>query len=514
MLNHLLEKFRITGRLSEASPLDSLNATHQWVDALQAMHEYEAHQQVVLMLAKFNQSNPPFNEQRLHILGLIEHYGSKLQHGLITQFLKNQAGLKHADKSFWPEITAFYWQLAQAYQRISLSLLHRQKYASSLPTMVLRALHYQGKLIQWRYLRYELPTPEVWGSLHRLYHLAVEQGFADHDIVLKGSAYCSCQEVYARILLLHLMRPVGLSPNEIELAAYWAWKWRDTVQLSQNLDPDLHTHFVGLQDCSPPQSLGSHSTYSTSVYYWSITDTVTKLKDITYDLKQSATQIKLYGVLYTADKYALIQHIRAKLGSRTTSAAADIKNMHDQIHVSWGEKVVVAALANPGSRAPVLASHQAIGHPDENYYRLNINLDAMDSGASSNGLLIVYNEHLTEIPALSVIRWIEKSSQSNLTLGMERIGFMPRVVTFHPVTDAAAPSPFACKSTDREFIAIALTQPCTLISFHAVHWKYLDIRDGDYLYRIRIQAILEQNRNWLRVQFTRLTRSYQPKQPS
>ena len=513
MFDHLFEKFRLTLRWGEASPLDSLNSTHAWVAALQGLPEYEAHREVVAMLEKFNRRKPPFSEQHLHILGVIEHAGSKLQHALIARFLKNQADIHYVDPSYWPEITAFYAQLAESYQRISLTELSPQKYAASLPSMVLRALHYQGKLMQWRYLRYELPASEDWEVLHKLYRLAADRGFSDRSLVLKGSAYCTCQSVFARILLLHLMRPVGLSPQEIELAAYWTWKWRDTVQLSNQLDPERHTHFIAADNNTPPQSLGNAAPSLSAAYYWSVSATIEQLNNISQTLKQSAAaQIKLYGVFHTADKQALIKHILAKLGSRNIGNAEAIVHLPEQIRVSWGEKTVIAELAHSQQRTPTSASHQAIGHPDENHYRLNINPGHAHFKTGSNDLLISYNEQLTEILALSAIRWVEKSSTSELTLGLERIGHMPRLVTFNTVTDGAAPSVLGNTDAEGKFLAIALSRPNALISFRAIQGRYLDMRDGDYIYRIRLQEILEQTRNWVRIQFTLLTRSYQPGQ--
>ena len=510
MLNDLIQKFNVKNRPAKGSPLANLTATHQWVEQLQQLHEYEAHQQVVLLLGEYNRLTTPFNDQQLHMLGVIEQFGSKLQHGLIAQFLKNQADLKYAGKSLWQEIVAFYWQLAQAYQRLTVTKPHQQKYASALPSMVLRALHYQGKLIQWRYLRYELPTPQTWNALHKLYQYAVLQGFSEQSLVLKGSAYCSCEQAYARILLLHLMRPVGLSPSEVELAAYWAWKWRDTLHFRTDFDADRDTHFVALLDNAPPQSLDSHVGASASVRYWSIADTVQQLKVLQASLAQHDATIKLYGVTYTANPNALLKHIHSKLVSSTSHVHNNMTSPSSEVQISCGNKTIVSALANTGSIHRTHATYRAIGHPDEAYYCLDMKANDDGCKTSTNTLLIVYNEQLTKIPALSVVRWIERSSHASITLGMERLGLTPRLVAFHPLSDAIAPSPFLTETASCEFIAIALNQPSTLVSFHAIQRKYLDIRDGDYIYRIRIRAILEQTPHWLRVQFIRLSRSYQP----
>ncbi len=510
MLDRVFKKIHLRLRWGETSPLDNLSSAHTWVAALQGLPEYEAHQEVVAMLRKFNRLKPPYDEQHLHILGLIEHTGSKLQYTLIARFLKNQADIGYTDISLWPEITAFYAQLAESYQRISLGASHPPKYASPLPTMVLRALHYQGKLIQWRYLRYELPGRDDWEKLHKLYRIAIEHRFSDRSLVLKGSAYCTCESVYGRILLLHLMRPVGLNPLETELAAYWTWKWRETVQLSDQLDCERHTHFITIDDNAPPQPLDKTQLPLSSAYYWSVSETVEQLRNAALSLTQSGRQIKLYGVFYTADKEALVKHILARLTSRNTVQPEEIALLPEQVRVSWGDKSVIAELAHNRQQEPIFATYQAIGHPDENHYRLNVTHLHGSLKPGSNDLLLSFNE--TGILALSAIRWIEKSSTSILTLGMEKIGHRPRLVTFNALADSSAPSAFDKTQPDGKFLAIISSEPNILISFRVFPGRYLEMREGDHVYRIRLQEILEQTRNWIRVQFMLLTRSYRPRQ--
>lgn len=511
MLNELFDKFRIKSAPADITPLDSLSATHKWVNQLQQLHEYEAHQHVVILLGAYNRSKAPFDIQRLHILGAIEHFGSKLQHGLITQFLKNHADYKYAGKSLWQEIVAFYWQLAQAYHDLTNATLQHKKSASSaLPTLVLRALHYQGKLIQWRYLRYELPTPQTWHTLNKLYKIAEQHGFAKQSMVLKGSAYCSCEHAYARILLLHLMRPVGLTPSEIELAAYWAWKWRETITLSKSFDPAQHSHCIALSDSQPPHSLSGQAVALESVRYWSIDGVLAHMEGTHSNLGSHSKLIKLYGVPFADSPNTLLQHIHARLTSPTAFGDSSVFDMPAAVSVSCGEKTIIDAFCNPAAAPHITAYYQAIGHPREAYYRLNITPGNPNCKVKAHDLLVSYDETLTRIQTLSAIRWLEESASSTITLGMERLGLLPLLVRLHAIQDSITTSPFQSEATKPGFIGITETHASTLVSFQHMPHKYYDMREGDYIYRIRIQALLEQKPGWLRVQFIRLTRRYQP----
>ena len=511
MLNELFDKFRIKPAPAISTPLDSLTTTHKWVEHLQQLHEYEAHQQVVLLLDTYNRSKVPFDIQRLHILGAIEHAGSKLQHGLITQFLKNHADYKYAGKSLWQEIVAFYWQLAQAYQEMANTILHhQQRDSTALPTMVLRAIHYLGKLIQWRYFRYELPSAQTWHTLHKLYKLAELHGFAKQSMVLKGSAYCSCEQAYARILLLHLMRPVGLSPSEIELAAYWAWKWREAIVFSKEFDANIHSHCIALSDSLPPQAINGHAVALDSARYWAINDVVAQMDRVKSNTGSQTKLIKLYGVPYADSPNVLLQHIHAKLTSTTTPAENSVFDMPATVKVSCGNRSILNAFKDTAPNPQATAYYQATGHPSEAYYRLSMAPDDTTCNVKAHDLLISFDQSNRHIQTLSAIRWMEQSASSTITLGMERLGCSPQLIKLHAVQDAIAPSPFMLAADQLVFVGIAEKLATTLVSFQHMKHKYYDMQEGDYIYRIRIQFLLEQKPGWLRVQFVRLTRRYQP----
>lgn len=512
MLNQLLDKFRPKIIPPEMIPLGSLSATHKWVSQLQLIHEYEAHQQVVIVLDTFNRAQTPFDIQQLHILGAIEHFGSKLQYGLITQFLKNHADYKYAGKSLWHEIVAFYWQLAQAYQSMTNAILHdRKAHASALPTLVLRALHYQGKLIQWRYLRYELPTPQTWHALHKLYKIAEHHGFAKQSMVLKGSAYCSCEQAYARILLLHLMRPVGLTPNEIELAAYWAWKWRETISLTRDFDISQHNHYIALSDSLPPQSLNGQAIAEESIRYWSIQGVMAQMENFRANLGSSNTRlIKLYGVTFADSPDTLLHHIQVQLTSVISLLDTSVFTMPGTVNISCGKAVIMDALRTPGSSKHIAASYQATGHPSEAYYRLSIAAGNPSCRIKAHDLLISYDEDITHIQTLAAVRWLEESPSATLTLGMERLGFLPLILQLHPLQDALAPSVFSQSAPHLGLPVIAEAHASTLVSFQTLQHSFYDMREEDFIYRIRILTVLEQKPGWMRVQFARLTRRYLP----
>ena len=510
MLTQLLDKFFNKTELAETPPLLTVATTQKWVLSLVTLHEYEAHQQIIKILKLFNEGHPPFDPQRLHILGIIEQAGSKYQHGLITHFLTAHTNLEYAGKSLWKEIIGFYWQMALSYQVLTNAALRGSEQGqSALPGLVLRSIHYQGKLIQWRYLRYELPTTQIWHAIHKLYRLAEQYGFTHDSIVLKGSAYCSCEQAYVRVLLLHLMHPVGLTPDELELAAYWAWKWRDALKLDKAYQPATHTYCVALADDLPPQPTYGQCIALDSVRYWTMSGVVEQLIQTQATLNPSQKLIQLYGVTFLDDPALLLDHIYTQLTDSNDKPNMARLNMLTEIHVACCKPSTISNLDRPSVTPTLLAYHEAAGHPAEHYYRLSVPLDATECIVHQHDLLLIYDEGQTQVASIAAVRWSETSTNIT-TLGLEQLGTCPKSVKLCAIHDVFATSPFPSIGDEDmlQFEGIYLAQSSNLITLHAIDSKYYDMLLDDYVYRIRIGATLEQEYDWMRVKLSILTRTH------
>ena len=93
-----------------------------------------------------------------------------------------------------------------------------------------------------------------------------------------------------------------------------------------------------------------------------------------------------------------------------------------------------------------------------------------------------------------------------MTLGVERLGAHPRLVTFIEVADPAEPCAFGPDSPDGS-IGIALSDPGALIVFSLPPQRHFDLREDSFVYRVRLRGIMEQNPQWMLVPVARLTRT-------
>ncbi len=503
-------------RPKQESPLESLKALHQWLAQLTSYPEYDAHQRVVSLLDEFHRLNVSHDVQYIHLLGLVEQAGSKLQYGLISRFFSNQQKNKAANSAFLQEITAFYRLLAQIYQHLVKIHAHQNTSHSLLPTLVLRALHYHGKLIQWRYLRFELPTAQVWQAVNRLYLLAQHHEFSGKSMILKGNAYASCEAVYARILLLHLMLPVGLTAHEIELAAYWSWKWRDMLHLSSSKNQATHT--IDLTGNQPPHLNIRPANKDGSVLYWSVRDVLEEIITTTSKTGSTPQTIKLYGVPCTADRRPVLEYLHARLSNRTISSTHELP-----------AEVTIGCNAESHEIVPLsqhnlqyfAAQCRITGHPNEAFFQLTVT-EEMSLCHINHGHLLLIETSPTTSPILAIVRWIDKKGRRLTTLGMERLGKAPRIITFQPVEDvsqAAHTQAIGKSDNTSENVILAVSEPNLLLGKNVRIGRYLDILDEDVaiddnmthekaIYRIRTYVHpTELDKRWNMIPFSRITRT-------
>lgn len=507
----------LPGSRQECSPFATLHSTRRWVEQLQFHHEYEAHQMVVDALNQFNLSSAVLDERRLHILAVLRHAGCKLQEDMVTQYLKNQATFRYAGKSLWQEIFAFYWQLALAYQSfVKAATRNQPALDQQLPTITLFALYYQGKLIQWRYMRYETPTPDAWRNVHALYAIAECSGFAGRHLKLSDRAEASCTHLYAHILLLNLINPIGLSPWKIELTAHWAQNWCRQLQPAALFDPQLHTHWLDLSGCEPLHRISDHPVEGSALRYWSLQSVLTAL-EITRVQLINPPPSPLDGIKKEAEVPGLLDDIHAILNRGGPQRHAPRLEQNKSALLACGFDQVLHALnglAGSMRAAPleswIMQDEGADGYGLTHY--------GGPASLPDHGALIGLHSGAKAHPwSLAAVRWIDQQPGHPVKLGAERLGSAPRVVALHGVGHLMSESIFSLVNPPADCIPT----PCIFLPAQDEHSSSLvvgdtsiaptqiyDMLDGNYIYRVRITHEQDRSQNWLLLKFNILTRHH------
>lgn len=509
----------LPGSRQERSPFTTLHSTRRWVEQLQFHHEYEAHQMVVDALNQFNLSTAVLDERRLHILAVLRHAGCRLQEGMVTQYLKNQTVFRYAGKSLWQEIFAFYWQLALAYQSfVKAATRNQPTLDQQLPTITLLALHYQGKLIQWRYMRYETPTSDAWRNVHALYAIAECNGFAEQLLKPSDDAEASCTHLYAHILLLNLINPIGLCPWKIELTAHWIHSWYHQLQPTPQFDPQVHTHWLDLAGCEPLHRIGDRPVEGNALRYWSLQSVLTAL-EITHTQLINPPPSPLDGIKHEADAPGLLDDIRAILNRGGPQRHAPRQEQNKSALVVCGFEHVLQTLSGAaGSKrtAPleswIMQDEGADGYGLTHY---SAPVSIPDQGALI-GLRIEAKAHPW---ALAAVRWIDQQPGHPIKLGTARLGTAPRVVALHGVGHLMSESIFSLVNPPADCVPT----PCIFLpaqderrfssalvvgDMSIAPTQIYDMLDGEYIYRVRITHEQNRSHDWLLLKFNILTRRH------
>ena len=509
----------LPGSHQERSPFATLHSTRRWVEQLQFHHEYEAHQMVVDALNQFNLSNTVLDERKLHILAVLRHAGCKLQAGMVTQYLKNQTAFRYAGKSLWQEIFAFYWQLALAYQSfVKAATRNQPALDQQLPTITLLALYYQGKLIQWRYMRYETPTPDAWRNVHALYAIAECNGFAELRLKLSDNAEASCTHLYARILLLNLINPIGLCPWRIELTAHWTQSWCRQLQPTPQFDPQVHTHWLDLAGCEPLHRIGDRPVEGNALRYWSLQNVLTEL-EITRAQLINPPPSPLDGIKNEADVPGLLDDIRAILnrGGPQRHAPRQEQNLSALLACGFEQvRHTLGGAAGSTCTAP-LESWIMQDEGDDGYGLTHYGTPVSIPG---HGTLIGLRSEVKAHPwALAAVRWIDQQPGHPVKLGAERLGTAPRMVVLHGVGHLMSESIFSLVNPPGDCVPT----PCIFLpaqderryssalvvgDMSIAPAQIYDMLDGEYIYRVRITHEQDRSHDWLLLKFNILTRRH------
>ena len=504
VLKHLADMLGRKFQPQDDSLFANLDAANQWLAGIARMPDLEAHRNVTTLLEQHLQTPVPPSDMRFQVFGLIEQKGSKLQYELIRQYLGNPLD-KSGQSRYWTRIVNFYQLMAKNYQALVDLDLAQEELPETLPVNVLRALHYHGKLIQWHYIQFILPLPHVWQNLHRLYRIALDQNFAQQTMVLKGSAYATCEAVYARILLLHLMHPFDFQAIQVELAAYWSWKWRDAIHFESRVATGTRSHFVDLSSGNPPQTYGKPPTRG-EVICFDITPALQGLRSYQIKLENDPGKlIKLYGLPCLTDRITVLQRINTHLGAKC-HLHHGASHLPVYVQIRCSQTNIIDSLVNPHLCSRVQGRCHTAGHPDEPWFIINIVEAHSELKLQQNQLLVVDTGPSTPT-ILAAVRWIDEKGEQLLTLGLERLGQSPRVVSYRPVTDPTTDPRTLAQTEDTDALAVALSSPTAMVGFHAVQHRWLDVTESNILYRVKPLAAQDSNPQWLLFPVIRLSRT-------
>ncbi len=215
--------------------------------------------------------------------------------------------------------------------------------AKQLPLLHQRCLFYaRCRLTAFSTAGYA-PDPLSWQQLHTLY-ASIEASPLRHEIVhdpfYHDSFPVSCQTLYLATLLLHHVRLLDLTHNQLRLAEQWLLHWPDTLGLvassglSKGDAPPLVVDLHGQQGL---RSL-SHARRSDSLRFLPLVPLSKQIRVKTILLKQgqSPRQLELGDTPASQDCIALLDTLHACWCEARDDSLADVPRETEIIHLCAG----------------------------------------------------------------------------------------------------------------------------------------------------------------------------------
>ncbi|HEY9098390.1 MAG TPA: hypothetical protein VIN38_05945 [Thiobacillus sp.] len=468
------------------SPFASVKATEKWLKNLPSDSDYDAHHGLVEGLERFNADHGDASLVRMKCLMKIEAAGLPLQHGIIEQYLKNQAAFRLARQALWRESWVFWSLLSEAWL-FMLKQAYRGTASAELrphaAEMAARAIHYARLVMRWDYHQARTPPGSAWRRIHKVYRLVERDGFATQEVLI-GGVKTHCAREYSLAVLMGLVHPVGYRAQEIESIA-------DIVQSYQplplpNLVPerDVHTHLVDLSLSEGACVMEDDWVQGRRLRYFDLSTLVSYLKDFTHDTEPDGDSLLMRQVA------SLIERGGIRRNRERT-------HRFGRVWVAAGMNNILTALASPDPEKtrPALEPWML---RDESTEGMGFALPE-EPNMPHGRLIAVSWDPAESVWQLMAIRWNRQEDGQHM-IGTQRLSRHPkRVEISHEsqVPQAASEKIWAV------FLPMTHTEQgvsnLLIPQSHYLLGAPMALRDGDVVYRLRLGEIQESHEGWLRV---------------
>lgn len=493
-------------RHKEAGLLESVPRSGMRLGKPNPQNECDSLKALVDALTAFGAKAEPFSRERLKTLMRLDESSQGLQRSLGRKYLEGVDEPAESRDALLKTVAALSAQLANGYRGLCREIVAKRdggvgrKY---LPLVVARTLNYLAAAVKWGYFRQEEVQPAMWKRLHKFHLFAESTGFAGAQISLASGRVTTCADEYIRILLLDMVRPAGLKPFQIELAAGWLEEWAPLVKLEKSCDTGSHLHCVDLLSGSGAKKL-VEGMKSDNLRCWGMADLYVHIRKLRVDLAQGEDMdgLQVEGVPATAqDCMTLLDHL-SKHWIRPKSARSQerIPSANKVVEMACGVDAVRSCLhsgaGEVGDEEGVPIEHWAVENESAGGYGL---LEAKPPEKPEFGKLVcVKQAGDTGRWEVGVVRW-KKESSGPPTLGIEKLSEDPKHVELclaDEADSARISAVFLPKWYDREVDSSLILQAPDYAA-----GSLLDMHYRNNVFRIRLTEVVDVTEEWVRVKF-------------
>lgn len=206
----------------------------QWLATLPLTNIPQAQQILAAQLASLNaEALAPL--ERLKVLEALREPLAFVQGEAVKKYAGKPLPLDPAERTAWDKSVALWQEAARGYQLCLKAFREANLAVAPHGALIcLRCLRITGQVMLDHYRTYRQVGPALWKTLHELYALAEQHGFARirvSDVFERHDPDTSCAEAYVQALLMQLANPFAFSVRQMEFVNRWLEKWANLVSL-------------------------------------------------------------------------------------------------------------------------------------------------------------------------------------------------------------------------------------------------------------------------------------------
>lgn len=485
--------------------LNSAKTADAWLLDLRAQDEYEAQKQVIDALSGFLKSQESLTRERLKVLRHVDETSQVFQKKLGETYFQHQSELKRGEDVLWKSMTTLFSRLAHSYQLFIHEIVAQRgksEFTRYLPTIAARTLHYYAQGIKWGYFHQEPVQPVMWKRLHKYYLMCESAHLATAEVELNSKRLTTCSNEYMQILLLDMIKPMTLSPKQIEMVDHWLDHWSHLVLLEQDCDPETHMHCVDLSTGVGARKL-LEEMHGPDLRCWSMADLYLQIRKSRTGLTEGdwSEHAELGEECVLPDCIDLLDYvarywIRPEAARRQSRAPVEDRMME----MACGVGAIYSCLqpeeaTRPGHKIPF--EHWAVQDESEGGYGL---VEARPTERAQEGKLVLVkpsgHDGAWEI---GVVRWKRDSESGMPALGVERLSDDPKQVELTEADggEGVIKALFLPKLYQRDINSSLILQTADFRE-----GRLLDMHYRNNVFHVRLAEVVDSSEEWVRVHFT------------
>jgi hypothetical protein len=331
----------------------------KWLSQLQLTNLNLAQGALRAQLDEFNRY-PLRSKERLHTLEALRETVATVQADYAKKLFGKKLPLADEEFASLLALSNLWQSMLNGYLRCLQSIAAGDSsLASEKALLSHRCLLYSGAQIG-EFLRIGCePDGKSWQRLHEVYAYAEEQGLQQQPVTDKFSRSgraISCRTLYAKILLLHRARLLGLSRNQWHIVGNWLDHWGDSFtieprcSMSRGDAPPLAVDLAGTRGFVSVQ----RATSATSMRFMAMVplSKLIRVKTILLQQGQSPRQLELGDELNSKDCVDLLSRLHGCWCEDRGEALADAPRDAPVVQMCSGLESIYAHIAHKPFKHP------------------------------------------------------------------------------------------------------------------------------------------------------------------